>query len=96
MQFLEMTFSRNIKKAVQKSNIDKRVTSHVFRYSYATHLLQNGTDIRSIQDLLGHKSIERTMIYNSYSFLMTFSHKFASPLVVKELNKGDIKSPLDF
>ncbi|MEA3289895.1 MAG: tyrosine-type recombinase/integrase [Campylobacterota bacterium] len=63
---LEMTFSRNIKKSVLKSNIDKRVTSHIFRHSYATHLLQNGTDIRSIQELLGHKSIETTMIYNSY------------------------------
>lgn len=73
--------SRNIKSAVLKSHIDKRVTSHIFRHSYATHLLQNGTDIRSIQELLGHKSIETTMIYTH---------------IVKELNKADIKSPLDF
>lgn len=46
------TLGRNIKIASQKANIFKRVTSHIFRYSYATHLLQAGIDLRSIQELL--------------------------------------------
>ena len=77
----EININRAIKKAVELCGIYKRVTSHTLRHSYATHLLQNGTDIRSIQELLGHKSIETTMIYTH---------------VVKELNKDIIQSPLDF
>ena len=49
----EKTLGRNIKQASQKAGIHKRVTSHIFRHSYATHLLQSGIDLRSIQELLG-------------------------------------------
>ncbi len=41
----------------------KHVTAYTFRYSFATHLLENGHDIRTVQELLGHESVETTMIY---------------------------------
>lgn len=54
---------RAVKEAAQKTSIRKRVTCHTFRHSFATHLLQNGYDIRTVQELLGHKDVKTTMIY---------------------------------
>ena len=54
---------RSVKEAAGKAEIHKRVTCHTFRHSFATHLLQSGHDIRTVQELLGHKDVRTTMIY---------------------------------
>ncbi len=52
-----------VKKAAEKSGLESRVTPHIFRHSYATHLLDGGADIRVVQELLGHASVTTTQIY---------------------------------
>lgn len=52
-----------VNKAARKAGIDKRVSCHTFRHSFATHLLEDSYDIRTVQELLGHKNVSTTMIY---------------------------------
>lgn len=77
----ERHVQRAIKEAAQKASLLKRVSSHSFRHSFATHLLQANYDIRTIQELLGHSDLQTTMIY---------THTLQSRTI------KDVKSPIDF
>ncbi|MBW2173836.1 MAG: tyrosine-type recombinase/integrase, partial [Deltaproteobacteria bacterium] len=59
----ESGLQKAVKRAAVQARIDKRVTCHTFRHSFATHLLESGYDIRTVQELLGHKDVKTTMIY---------------------------------
>ncbi len=76
---LDATFQHAIRQAARQAELNKRVTPHVLRHSFATHLLESGTDIRTLQDLLGHKNVTTTQIYTH---------------VMKKPGLG-VKSPLD-
>ena len=73
------SLQKHIKTAAFKAGIPKRITTHTLRHSFATHLLEDGYDIRTIQELLGHSSVKTTMVYTH----------------VAQKNRLSVKSPLD-
>lgn len=78
-KYSERSVQQILKQTLDKAKISKKGSVHTLRHSYATHLIEQGTDMRFVQELLGHKSIKTTMIYTHLT----------------DSTKRQIKSPFD-
>jgi integron integrase len=76
----ETTVARSIQHAARTAGIEKHVSCHTFRHAFATHLLETGHNIRTVQELMGHKNVETTMIYTH----------------VMRHNLREVRSPVDY
>lgn len=79
VQFSESIVSKKLKEIALEAGITKRVYAHLFRHSFATHLIEQGTDLKIIKELLGHNNIKTTEIY----------------VHIADTYKSQVKSPLD-
>ena len=87
----ESVVRKAIYAAVRKTGIPKKISCHTFRHSFATHLLMSGYDIRTIQELLGHKDVKTTMIY-THVLNMSGGKGIISPVDTLQ-DQGEARAP---
>ncbi|MEZ4773109.1 MAG: tyrosine-type recombinase/integrase [Bacteroidia bacterium] len=84
-RYSDRSLQQVVKQAAARAGIHRTVTAHMMRHSYATHLLEAGTDIRYIQEVLGHSSIKTTQVYTH----VARQHKPVSPLDSLDISLPD-------